>query len=37
VSVSEDFAAENYEIDFTDRYEKSNLSALGLKQMGYLA
>ena len=34
---SPDFAAENYEIDFTGRYEKSDLSALGRKQMGYQA
>ena len=32
---SPDFAAENYEVDFTGRYKKSDLSALGQKQMGY--
>jgi hypothetical protein len=31
-----DFAAENYEVDFLDRAQKSDLSELGLKQMGYL-
>ena len=32
---SPDFAAENYEVDFKGRFEVSDLSSLGRKQMGY--
>ena len=32
---SPDFAAENYEVEFNGRFDKSDLSPLGRKQMGY--
>ena len=34
---SPDFAAENYEVEFNGRFDKSDLSPLGRKQMGYEA
>lgn len=34
---SPDFAAENYEVEFKGRFDKSDLSPLGRKQMGYEA